>query len=230
MKIYELPSEIQKRVFQLQIEAGNKPDPSLELIAKAHEGNFDWHKTEERHFFWHSINDGWYKKFYLKYPNQLVDNPIYKWESEQNSSFSKFIVTEIMRSLPITLSEHNADDLKNHIDKHFDNWNLDGFYWSRVAIENQYKTRIRRRYRALVDLVDSNWPEGLYTKDPVQGEIGVNVMLTRFICEIGDMMKDAFIEQLIAKTELIGQNEIDNYENILEEAILKVNSGVKGEK
>lgn len=226
-KIYELPSEIQARVFQLQIEAGNKPDATLELIAKSTEGNFDWHRSPERHFFWSSVNDGWYIKFYKKYPNELVNNPLYKWKTEQNTSFSKQVITGIMRSLPINLSADTADELKAHIDKHFDSWDLDGFYWNRVKIEDEYKLKIRKRYSALVNLIDTTWPTGLYTLDPEQGEVGVNVMLTRFICEVGDMMKDAFIESLIAKSELIGQNEIDTYENILEEAILKINSGAR---
>lgn len=109
MKVYELPSEIQARVFQLQSEAGNKPDASLELIAKSTEGGFDWHKSKERASFWKDINTGYYGKFYNTYPNGVPDSIV--------ETRAKDIIVEIMRELPFVLSEHNADDLIEVINK-----------------------------------------------------------------------------------------------------------------
>lgn len=68
MQIKKLPKQIQKKVFEKQIEQGNKPDKEIYLIYSKKKGNFDFIGTDEGHDFWHEIVLGNYDNFYKKYP------------------------------------------------------------------------------------------------------------------------------------------------------------------
>ena len=68
MQIKELPKQIQKKVFEKQIEQGNLPDKELYLIYGKDKGNFDWSNTEEGWYFWDDVIYRKYETFYEKYP------------------------------------------------------------------------------------------------------------------------------------------------------------------
>jgi hypothetical protein len=68
MQIKELPKQIQKKVFEKQIEQGNLPDKDLTLFHGKEAGNFDWNATEEGWYFWNDVSFKMYEDFYKKYP------------------------------------------------------------------------------------------------------------------------------------------------------------------
>lgn len=68
MQIKKLPKQIQKKVFEKQIEQGNLPDKELRVSEGRYFGNFHWAETEEGEDFWKKVSDGYYYDFYEKYP------------------------------------------------------------------------------------------------------------------------------------------------------------------
>jgi hypothetical protein len=74
MQIKKLPKQIQNKVFEKQIEQGNKPDKETYLIYSKNKGNFDFIGTEEGHDFWREIVKGNYDDFYKKYPKDKTPN------------------------------------------------------------------------------------------------------------------------------------------------------------
>lgn len=71
MIINKLPIEIQERIFELQIKAGNKPNNNISLINLGDEGNFCWDDSEEGWSFWNKITEGIYDDFYKGKINNL---------------------------------------------------------------------------------------------------------------------------------------------------------------
>lgn len=189
MKIYELPSEIRQRVFELQQTAGNQPNFQAELINKASEGNFDWHTSEEGISFWKRINSGWYPAFYEKHPNF---EPFWNPGDLESYSFSDYIILESLRSkdMPITLSEHSENALWQYLSKTLKDWGVDSLRSTKSEIEDAYKDKMRGRYASLVNLLDKNFPFGVYTKDADGDLIGIGIILTKFICEIAELSKE----------------------------------------
>lgn len=219
MKIYELPSEIQARIFQLQTEAGNKPSAFCSLQDKPEDGGFPWHLSSEGFHFWNSIYKGYYKVFYETYANPEPFN----WNGDKYD-FVSCIIAHIMKTLPITLSEHSYDDMVDHLEKELKGWSLNDLHRNRVEIEDAYKCKIRKRYNNICELIHTNWPGEIYREEDGQ-KIGISVMLNKFICEIGDMMKDAFIDSYLSTSGMRPEHSREWLENVLEEALLKVNSG-----
>lgn len=107
MIINNLPTDIQNRVFELQIAAGNKPDATLDLQATKPKGNFDWHASIEDWRFWKDVNNGIWSEFILRYPNGVKDPRV-------NISD---VATLILKDCPIVLSDHSYDDMHAHIVK-----------------------------------------------------------------------------------------------------------------
>lgn len=107
MKINELPKDIQHRVFELQIAAGNRPDPEKQLIAKRRAGNFNWAEASEDWMFWAKINDGVFDDFNIIYPEGVKDPRITLSD----------VATDILKDCPIVLSDHSYDDMHAHIVK-----------------------------------------------------------------------------------------------------------------
>lgn len=107
MIINKLPPDIQHRVFELQISAGNKPNTEIDLCAKKHEGNFDWHATPEDWRFWKHINSGNFEHFAEAHPNGVKDPRV-------NISD---VATLILKDSPIVLSDHSYDAMHEHIVK-----------------------------------------------------------------------------------------------------------------
>lgn len=105
MKINELPLEIQNRVLTLQLEAGNLPNADLDLIAKRHEGNFDFHKSSESWHFWAKINGGDFTDFWKTY-GYSYPNPCLRFQGKLKDT-----ITDIIRNCPFTMSEHNWETL-----------------------------------------------------------------------------------------------------------------------
>jgi len=107
MKINTLPVEIQNRVFTLQLEAGNLPNGDLDLIAKKHEGNFNWHESDEGFPFWISINHWVYTEFWDKYGHNYPDPRLKMQDKLKNT------IADIIRDCPFTMSESNWDSLRD---------------------------------------------------------------------------------------------------------------------
>lgn len=105
MKIKDLPKDIQHRVFELQIAAGNKPNAEIDLVSKKHEGNFDWHASPEDWRFWMNINAGTYSEFNSLHPDGVKDPRL-------NISD---VATAVLKNCPIVLSDHSYDDMHAHI-------------------------------------------------------------------------------------------------------------------
>jgi len=61
MLVKDLPENIQKIVFQRQVEQGNNPNSDIDL--ESIENNFDWHKTIEGGSIWDRVSDGRYDQF-----------------------------------------------------------------------------------------------------------------------------------------------------------------------
>lgn len=162
MKIYELPAEIQNRIFQLQTEAGNKPDANLDIEAKPEEGGFAWHLSPEGYLFWKGIWKGYYRIFYEKYPNKPVtviskEDTFIKYilDCIENGPFTeqdfinftksatksqtesekdyKQLANDIINHCGFNLSDHNFEELHNSIVKH-----LQGF--TQKVLTNNYPT------------------------------------------------------------------------------------------
>lgn len=112
MKINQLPTEIQNRVFTLQIEQGNIPNGDLDLLLKKHEGNFNWHESIENFHFWSNIYCGIYTEFWDKYGRSYPDPRISLAEKIKNC------VDGIIRDCPFTMSEHNWESLKDIMSIH----------------------------------------------------------------------------------------------------------------
>lgn len=70
MLIKDLPIEIQELVFKRQEEQGNPEKFNGNLSLGKGSGNFKWEETEEGMYFWSSINNGDFTKFYEKYPKK----------------------------------------------------------------------------------------------------------------------------------------------------------------
>ena len=112
MKIYNLPVEIQNRVFELQIEAGNIPECGLDLIAKKHEGNFNFHEACEDWHFWAKINGSDFTDFWLKYGHSYPDLRL-KLQAKLKDT-----INDIIKDCPFTMSESNWDSLKDVLSIH----------------------------------------------------------------------------------------------------------------
>ncbi len=54
------------------------------------------------------------------------------------------------------------------------------------AVEN-YKREIRAKYDDRVKLLRSQFPNGMFTKDKDGDLVGINVMLSKFICEMSEV-------------------------------------------
>jgi hypothetical protein len=105
MKINELPADIQHRIFELQIAAGNKPNADLELLAKKHEGNFNWHDSIEDWRFWMFINGGHFSEFTSLYPEGVKDPRVNIPD----------VATALLKNCPLVLSDHSYEDMWGHI-------------------------------------------------------------------------------------------------------------------
>ena len=112
MKINQLPTEIQNRVFELQMQAGNTPNADLDLIAKKHEGNFNWHQSDEDYPFWGYINVGHFEEFRKKYGTSYPDPRIALADK------IKKYVDDVIRDCPFTMSESNWDSLRDVMSIH----------------------------------------------------------------------------------------------------------------
>jgi hypothetical protein len=114
MKINELPKDIQHRVFELQIAAGNRPNAELNLIDKIRQGNFTWASSIEDWPFWARINDHDFSEFETYYPDGVKDPRISAAD----------LATDILKDCPITLSEHSYEDMHAHIVKKLLNYGI----------------------------------------------------------------------------------------------------------
>jgi hypothetical protein len=95
MKIKHLPLEIQEKVFEKQIEQGNKTNSELYLFKDKKQGNFNWASTHEGYDFWHDIFCGNYNNFYKKYPNN--NTPIWiKLLAIISIVFITYILAEVL--------------------------------------------------------------------------------------------------------------------------------------
>lgn len=112
MKINTLPVEIQNRVFTLQLEAGNLPNGDLDLIAKKHEGNFNFHETSEDWHFWAKINGSDFTDFWAKYGHSYPDPRLKLQDKLKNT------ISDIIRDCPFTISESNWDSLRDVMSIH----------------------------------------------------------------------------------------------------------------
>jgi hypothetical protein len=74
MKIKHLPKQIQKKVFEKQIEQGNKPNKNLRISEGRHDGNFHWIDTDEGNDFWYKVSLKDYDHFYEKYSKEKTPN------------------------------------------------------------------------------------------------------------------------------------------------------------
>ena len=59
--IKDLPSWVQKIVFERQKEQGIEPNDEIYLSNIKECGNFDWVETKERHVIWEEANEGNYQ-------------------------------------------------------------------------------------------------------------------------------------------------------------------------
>lgn len=107
MKINELPKDIQHRVFELQIAAGNRPDGEIELTAPRVRGGFEWDQSRENWEFWKIINEGMFSFFEHMYPEGVKDPRITLSD----------VATDILKDCPIVLSDHSYDEMHAHIVK-----------------------------------------------------------------------------------------------------------------
>lgn len=152
MKIYELPAEIQNRIFQLQTEAGNKPDANLDIETQPEKGGFAWHLSPEGYLFWKGIWKGYYRIFYEKYPNKPVtviskEDTFIKYilDCIENGPFTEHdfinftknavkaetevfknfeaIADSVINTCSFNLSEHNSDELRTAIVNHLQQYN-----------------------------------------------------------------------------------------------------------
>lgn len=112
MKINQLPTEIQHRVFELQTQAGNTPNAELDLIEKKTKGNFNWHESEEDFRFWERIWNGGFTEFWDKYGHSYPDPRIPLAEKIEKC------VEGIIRDCPFTMSESNWDSLRDVMSIH----------------------------------------------------------------------------------------------------------------
>lgn len=186
MKIYELPSEIQNRIFELQTACGNEPNDDLDITAKKSEGNFDWHTSGEGFKFWRSIYRGFYKDFFDKYPKTKEAFGVNLGEG----SFSEYVASEIIKDCPLYLSENSQDDLKQTIVKYLKYYQFDALSSDKNAIIESYKRRIRSKYSNLRTLVEETFPGGCFSKEPDGTLFGIEVMLKKMFVEIADLVKE----------------------------------------
>jgi hypothetical protein len=112
MKINTLPVEIQNRVFTLQLEAGNLPNGDSDLLLKKHEGNFNWHETDENYHFWAKIYCHEYSEFWDKYGHNYPDPRLKLQDKLKNT------IADIIRDCPFTMSDNNWDSLRDLISIH----------------------------------------------------------------------------------------------------------------
>ena len=116
MKIKELPKEIQERIFECQIEQGNKPTNELTLGSNRDGYNFDWSYSTEGLDFWNKINSGNYEIFFARYPKKeafkervmVVSNDNINWfqtvvfDNRKERYFAWFGSKTLEDSVPIT--------------------------------------------------------------------------------------------------------------------------------
>ena len=98
MQIKELPKQIQKKVFEKQIEQGNIPNEEVNISESKGDGNFDWDETDEGYSFWFEVFQGRYYEFYEKYPKDKTPNWI-KLSAIISIVFIIYIITCVLIEL-----------------------------------------------------------------------------------------------------------------------------------
>ena len=133
------------------------------------------------------------KQSLLEKFNIDIDEPI--------QNFSSQIAERIMQKFPI---EHTAETLKQVHDYIYDilySTGLDVTSRKNYEAVNSYKQRIRNKYENVIDLVEEEFPHGLFSKDK-SGELhGANLIVKKILAEYLEFKNN--FSQLKQSTELI---------------------------